>query len=77
MLRLLFIGLVIFMVIMVLRRILAQSSSPGPASARLESSAMVKCSHCQLHVPESEAIKSDEHFFCSAEHKLLEEQNAQ
>ena len=77
MLRLLIIGLAVFMVIMLLRRILASSSSTGPASARLESSTMVKCNYCQLHVPESEAVKSAGQFFCSAEHRLLEEQDAE
>ena len=75
MVRVLLLGLVIFVVMVFLRRIFASSSSTRSESARLESAAMVKCSHCELHVPESEAIKSDEQYYCSAEHKMLKEDN--
>lgn len=30
---------------------------------------VVKCAHCGLHIPEKEAIKEEERFFCSEEHR--------
>ena len=76
MLRLLIVGLIVFMVIMLLRRILGANRPAQADAARLETSAMVKCSYCDLHVPESEAIESEGQYFCSAEHRTLENQDA-
>lgn len=33
---------------------------------------MVVCAHCQLRVPESEAIADAGHFFCCEEHRRLD-----
>ncbi len=33
---------------------------------------MVKCQHCGLHIPESEAIKQGDKIFCSLEHAKRE-----
>lgn len=32
---------------------------------------MVKCAHCGVNMPRSEAIYSDGEFFCTTEHKQL------
>ncbi|WP_079433583.1 PP0621 family protein [Zoogloea sp. LCSB751] len=32
---------------------------------------MVACAHCGVHVPESEGVRSDGHFFCSEDHRRL------
>ncbi len=32
------------------------------------SEAMVKCAHCQVYMPRSEAIQQDDAFWCSTEH---------
>jgi len=37
-----------------------------------ESSKMVKCLHCGLHIPEKEAIKQGDKVFCSLEHARRE-----
>lgn len=30
---------------------------------------MVKCAHCNVHIPEAEALAEQQLFFCSAVHK--------
>ncbi|MDH5407365.1 MAG: PP0621 family protein [Gammaproteobacteria bacterium] len=37
--------------------------------------AMVKCHHCGLHIPKQEAIESANHYYCSQEHRQLEQQD--
>lgn len=32
---------------------------------------MVHCSHCGLYLPQSEAIRDEDKFFCCAEHRRL------
>jgi len=32
---------------------------------------MVNCSHCGLYLPQSEAIREGDRFFCCAEHRRL------
>lgn len=29
---------------------------------------MVRCSHCGLHLPEQQAIRQDDQWFCSSDH---------
>lgn len=31
---------------------------------------IVRCQHCQLHLPETEAINDGSHWFCNKQHKL-------
>lgn len=31
---------------------------------------MRKCAHCGVHLPEPDAIKSGEHYFCSDQHRI-------
>ena len=33
--------------------------------------AIVRCEHCQVHVPRDEAIEVDGKYFCSDEHRKL------
>ena len=32
---------------------------------------MVRCEYCGLFLPDTEALNSDQHFYCSEEHKSL------
>lgn len=36
---------------------------------------MVRCHHCGLHIPKQEAIESANHYYCSQEHRQLEQQD--
>jgi len=45
-----------------------------PAAAKSER--VVSCAYCQVHVPESEAVSADGHFFCGDEHRDAYRRNA-
>jgi uncharacterized protein len=34
---------------------------------------MVRCHYCDLHIPEAEAIHGDDGWYCSAEHRKLDQ----
>ena len=50
-----------------------QRSLGRPPSSTQENTAedMVKCAHCGVNLPRSEAIYSGGNFFCTPEHKQL------
>lgn len=55
------IGLLLYIIISNLLR--KSKTSPTIATEK-----MVKCEHCNIHIPEKEALHSGEHFFCSQAH---------
>jgi uncharacterized protein len=44
------------------------AARPSPPHAGVVT-AMVKCAHCELHVPEPQAVYDGEHWFCCTQHK--------
>jgi uncharacterized protein len=48
------------------RRPAAPAKSP-PADAAIAT--VVRCAHCGLHVPQGEALKSGDHYYCCKEHR--------
>ena len=49
-----------------------RSLNPPPAAAPEKvAEDMVKCAHCRVNLPRSEAIYSGGEFFCTTEHKQL------
>ncbi len=40
-----------------------------PRSSASPAEAMARCEYCNVHVPDSEAVRSDDHTFCSDEHR--------
>ncbi len=48
------------------RRKDAATDAPEAASEQ-----MVKCGHCGLYLPQREAIREGDRFFCCAEHRRL------
>ncbi|MFC7370033.1 PP0621 family protein [Vreelandella zhaodongensis] len=58
------------------RRLTHQQSEP----ARHEGGQMVRCRWCDVHVPEEEALRDSEQWFCSSAHRdryLQEQQDKQ
>jgi len=45
----------------------AKPAQDAPRSLNA-SEEMVRCAHCQVYMPRSEAIKQESEFWCSAEH---------
>ena len=66
-LLLIIIGLVVYAIIKNYQRSLGAPKPP----ARKDAEDMVKCAHCGVNMPRSEAILSGGEFFCTVEHKKL------
>ncbi len=75
-------NLLIFLLVLVgiwwVRRALARLQGRGDGSTRAEGEAgrgeperMIGCARCGLHVPESEAVREGDAFYCSEEHRRL------
>jgi uncharacterized protein len=67
-LLLLVIGLLVYAVFRAYQRSLNKPSAPGREPIVED---MVKCAHCGVNLPRSEAIYSGGDFFCTPEHKQL------
>ncbi len=63
------IGFVVLAVIRSYQRSLNKPSAPAKRETIVED--MVKCAHCGVNLPRSEAIYSGGDFFCTPEHKQL------
>lgn len=64
-------GLVIWLAIYVLKRVVNQSNSqpsntPAPSDTGAEN--MVQCATCKVHLPRSEAFLVNSNFYCSKAH---------
>ena len=76
--RWIIIGLAIWLVVVILRQMIgtrrqksAAKKSP-PASAY---TAMVSCHHCNLHIPQAEAIQEGDRYYCCIEHRDAEQKS--
>lgn len=64
-------GLVIWLAIYVLKRVVNQSNSQPsktPAPSDTEAENMVQCATCKVHLPRSEAFLVNSNFYCSKAH---------
>jgi uncharacterized protein len=66
-LLLVIIGLVVYAIIKNYKRSLGAPTPPAHRAAE----DMVKCAHCGVNLPRSEAILSAGNFFCTSEHQKL------
>lgn len=70
--KLLLLALGVWLIYTLLRKYGASVSrdeqAPPPAPAQED---MVRCAQCGVHLPKSEAILSQDEFFCSDEHRRL------
>lgn len=77
--RLIFIGLIIFLIIYVIKRGLRQPDAPQTEEKKSENYSehksqnnevedMVQCTHCAIHLPRSEAFLVDGKIYCSRAH---------
>ncbi len=64
-LRLLILTLVFYLLLLGLRRLLRGRRPARQADGSLR---MVRCSRCGVHVPEHEAVRRGEAWYCSREH---------
>lgn len=65
-------GLVIYLLLKNYQRKLGQPGQPGrPGAGERGPEDMVKCTHCGVNLPRSEAVFSRGEFFCTPEHQRL------
>jgi len=69
MLRLLVLFAVIVLVFGGIWRLLAGTRRDG-GSVRPPTARMVRCAQCDLYLPEEEALRRGEGYYCSEEHRL-------
>lgn len=67
--RLLIIIFLIWLAYYFVRRLLKASQNKATRDNPRKLENMVQCARCGLHVPEQEAIKSHERYYCSAAHR--------
>jgi uncharacterized protein len=66
-LRLIIILIGLWLVLTIIKRALTshrKSPSDKPGVAK-----MVACAHCGVHIPESEAVREGDRYFCGEEHR--------
>lgn len=66
-LRIIVILIGLWLVLQIVKRALASRRTPPtdkPAVAN-----MVACAHCGMHIPESEAVRDGNRYYCSKEHQ--------
>lgn len=65
--RLIILTALIGLIIFAYRKLTGIGQSAGQQAP--QPSSMKKCAHCGVHLPETDAVKHDDLFFCSPEHK--------
>lgn len=65
--RLLLLALGVWLLTLAVKRYLALARRKRGEAPRI--GAMVRCAVCGLHVPEVEALRRHDQYFCSAEHR--------
>jgi uncharacterized protein len=68
-LRLVIILIGLWLVLAIIKRALASLRKPPPDKPAVAK--MVACAHCGVHLPESEAIRDGDKYFCSEEHRRI------
>jgi len=67
--RLIIIGLVIWLLYRAVQRMLNKPAQQEQPRRRVTSHDMVKCAHCGIHIPRNEALEHNGDFYCSPEHR--------
>ncbi len=66
--RLLIIALAVWLLVLVIKRWLGGRAKALPKDKAQDNPDMVRCAHCGLHLPKSEALSRDALYFCSRQH---------
>ena len=66
--RIIILGAVIAFAVMLYRK--WQSGEQVSTRTGKDSPVMRKCAHCGVHLPDADAIRVEERFFCSESHRL-------
>lgn len=61
--------LLLIAIVVVIFLLLKSYRKNAPRQDKTITDDMVRCAQCGLHLPKSESVQADEHFFCCAEHR--------
>ena len=73
--RMLLILIALAIIVMVVKRLWLKPRVGAPRRKQL-SGQMVQCKHCGMYLPEPEAIRSQDHWYCSLKHRDADQQGA-
>ncbi|MCG8487236.1 MAG: hypothetical protein MI756_07180 [Chromatiales bacterium] len=65
--------LAIWGIYLIVRHLVRQRSTDQSATREVKSVESVKCAHCGLHLPKTEAVVKKGVYFCSKEHLIAAE----
>ena len=71
---------IIVLIALLVYRLLKRWLASMPREAKKEPDKigrMVRCHYCDLHIPETEAIRGRDGWYCSEEHRKLEQKSEQ
>lgn len=63
---------VVFAALTLWRQFQAKRDSRRSATAKAKAAMpkpMVRCSQCRIHLPEDQAVRANQHWYCCAEHR--------
>ena len=66
--RYLLILIFLFIAAVIIKHLVNKPRTKNDQPKKVKSETMVKCAHCNLHIPEADAIKQNGEFFCSDKH---------
>ncbi len=66
--RLIILIALVSLLIFAYRKLTGASQADKPSDADLPNT-MKKCEHCGVHLPQAEACRHNDHYFCSEEHR--------
>lgn len=67
--KLIFLGVVVWLAIYVLKRVLSQTNVHQSKTGKDDAvENMVQCAHCNVHLPRSEAFLVNNNYYCSKAH---------
>ena len=73
--RMLLIFIALAIIVMVIKRLWLQPRTGTPKRRQL-SGQMVQCKYCGMYIPETEAIRAQDQWYCSSEHRDADRKGA-
>tara|TARA_R110000751_G_scaffold104237_2_gene199688 strand:- start:102 stop:404 length:303 start_codon:yes stop_codon:yes gene_type:complete len=68
--KLIILGVLVWLALTLWRRAqLTRQRNATSAPKRDQAPVMVRCAHCQVHLPQERALRADDVWFCCAEHR--------
>jgi len=67
-LRYILLGVVLWLLITIIRRFMWRRREDRREKQSLQAMNMVACDYCGIHLPQSEAVSQEDHYYCCKEH---------